>query len=59
MLQSRRRVTKLRNRATSIISPMPVIPPVSETTMRNLDTWTGGLFAVAAIVLALEAVLAL
>ncbi|WP_375383436.1 hypothetical protein [uncultured Sphingomonas sp.] len=59
MLQLQTRVIKLRIGATLTISLLPVIPPASEIPMRNLDTWTGGLFAVAAIVLALEAVLAL
>ena len=48
----------MRNRATKPIYRLSVIPPASETTMRNLETLTSGLFAVATIVLALEAIVA-
>ena len=58
MLHAQTQATKLRRYATQTISALPVISPASETIMRNLETWTSGLFAAATIVLALEAVLA-
>ena len=48
----------LRLTRSGSISPPSAMDVDEETIMRNLDTWTGGLFAIASLVLAVEAVLA-
>ena len=48
----------LRNTATKPISVLPATESVRRPTMRHLETLTGGLFAVATIVLAVEAIIA-
>ena len=58
MLQLRTRAIILRARAGEPISLLSATDADEETIMRNLDTWTGGLFAIASLVLAVEAVLA-
>ena len=59
MLHVRTHATMLRRTAAKAISGPPVMSPAKETEMRNLETLTSGLFAVATIVLAVEAIIAL
>ena len=58
MLQVRTQAIKLRCDAAFAISGTSASSRPTETEMRHLETLTGGLFAVATIVLAVEAMIA-